>query len=103
MTDIAMRTEQGALVPDQATPGIDLEVWARQATAAAVYAERVCSTQMAPAAYRGKPAEATAAIASPSALKLARASSEELKPGIGLSMRMVTGGTDSLGPRPSAR
>jgi hypothetical protein len=50
------------VLPDQATPGIDLQVWAQQATAAAVYAERVCSTSMVPAAYRGKPAEACAAI-----------------------------------------
>lgn len=55
MTDIA--------IPDQQpTPGVDLELWARKATAAAVYAEGVCSTTMAPAAYRGKPAEAAAAI-----------------------------------------
>jgi hypothetical protein len=56
MTDIA--------IPDQpaAAAGTDLELWARQATAAAVYAERVCSTTMAPAQYRGKPAEAAAAI-----------------------------------------
>jgi hypothetical protein len=56
MTDIA--------IPDQTTPstGTDLELWARQATAAAVYAERVCSTTMAPQQYRGKPAEAAAAI-----------------------------------------
>jgi hypothetical protein len=50
------------VLPDQATPGIDLQVWAQQATAAAVYADRVCSTSMVPAAYRGKPAEACAAI-----------------------------------------
>lgn len=49
-------------IPDQQAPGIDLEVWARQAKSAAVYAEAVCSTTMAPAAYRGKPAEAAAAI-----------------------------------------
>jgi hypothetical protein len=54
MTDIAL--------PDQQSPGTDLELWARQAKSAAVYAEAVCSTTMAPAAYRGKPAEATAAI-----------------------------------------
>jgi hypothetical protein len=56
VTDIA--------IPDQTTPstGTDLELWARQATAAAVYAERVCSTTMAPQQYRGKPAEAAAAI-----------------------------------------
>lgn len=50
------------VLPDQNTPGVDLAVWAEQARSAAVYAEAVCSTQMAPAAYRGKPAEATAAI-----------------------------------------
>lgn len=62
MTDIEMR-QQGAIVPDQsAAPGTDLILWARQAEAAAMYAERVCSTTMAPAAYRGKPAEAAAAI-----------------------------------------
>jgi hypothetical protein len=55
MTDIA--------IPDQQpTPGVDLELWANQARSAAVYAEAVCSTLMAPVAYRGKPAEATAAI-----------------------------------------
>jgi hypothetical protein len=49
--------------PDDTQPtGTDLELWARQATAAAVYAERVCSTTMAPQQYRGKPAEAAAAI-----------------------------------------
>jgi hypothetical protein len=63
MTDIEIRNQQQAVVPDQAvTVGTDLELWARQATAAAIYAERVCSTTMAPAAYRGKPAEAAAAI-----------------------------------------
>jgi choline dehydrogenase-like flavoprotein len=55
MTDIVLPDQQPA-------PGVDLELWARQSTGAAVYAERVCSTSMVPAAYRGKPAEATAAI-----------------------------------------
>jgi hypothetical protein len=55
MTDIVLPDQQPA-------PGVDLELWARQATGAAVYAERVCSTSMVPTAYRGKPAEATAAI-----------------------------------------
>jgi hypothetical protein len=63
MTEIAIRNNQAAAVPDQvAAPGTDLILWARQAEAAAIYAERVCSTTMAPAAYRGKPAEAAAAI-----------------------------------------
>jgi hypothetical protein len=61
MTDIEIRNNAVA-VPDQASPGTDLILWARQAEAAAIYAERVCSTTMAPAAYRGKPAEAAAAI-----------------------------------------
>lgn len=55
-------TSEIAIPDQQPATGTDLEVWARQATAAAVYAERVCSTLMAPAAYRGKPAEACAAI-----------------------------------------
>lgn len=50
------------VLPDQQTPGVDLELWARKATSAAVYAEAVCATSMVPAAYRGKAAEATAAI-----------------------------------------
>ncbi len=54
MTDIA--------IPDQSTPGVDLAVWAEQARSAAIYAEAVCSTLMAPVAYRNKPQEATAAI-----------------------------------------
>ncbi len=62
MSDIAVR-QPAAVVPDQAAlPGTDLRMWAEQATAAAQYAEVVCSTLMAPVAYRGKPAEATAAI-----------------------------------------
>lgn len=61
MTDIELR-QQGAIVPDQPVPSFDLVAWAQQAQAAAAYAERVCATQMVPDAYRGKPAEATAAI-----------------------------------------
>jgi len=62
-TEIAIHQPTAVAVPDQAaTPGVDLEAWARQAQSAAVYAEAVCSTTMAPAAYRGKPAEAAAAI-----------------------------------------
>jgi hypothetical protein len=61
--EIAVRTSQAAAVPDQAAaPGTDLILWARQAEAAAIYAERVCSTAMVPKAYFGKPAEAAAAI-----------------------------------------
>lgn len=63
MTDIEIRNQHNAVaVPDQDVPSFDLVAWARQAEAAAIYAERVCATQMVPDAYRGKPAEATAAI-----------------------------------------
>jgi hypothetical protein len=63
MTDIAIPTAQAiAVTPDQQVPTFDLVAWAAQAEAAAIYAQRVCATQMVPAAYRGKPAEATAAI-----------------------------------------
>lgn len=58
MTDLEIH-QQGAVAP---TAGVDLRAWAEQVQSAAVYAEAVCSTTMAPAQYRGKPAEATAAI-----------------------------------------
>lgn len=61
--EIAVRSEAAALAtPDATKPGTDLRLWAEQAVAAGQYAEVVCSTAMAPAQYRGKPAEATAAI-----------------------------------------
>ncbi len=41
---------------------VQLIEWAQAADAAYLLAERLCSTQFAPAAYRGKPEEATAAI-----------------------------------------
>lgn len=64
MTEIAMRNDRTVVaIPDQQPAiGTDLEMWARQAVAAGNYAQAVCSTAMAPAQYRGKPAEATAAI-----------------------------------------
>jgi hypothetical protein len=63
MTDIEIRNQQAVAIPDQQPAiGTDLEMWARQAVAASSYAAAVCSTAMAPAQYRGKPAEATAAI-----------------------------------------
>jgi hypothetical protein len=70
MTDIEIRNQQAALVPDQTTPSIDLRVWAEQATAAAVYAEAICRTSMVPSAYKGKPEEAAAAILAGSELGL---------------------------------
>lgn len=62
MTDIEIRNQQAVAVPDQTSPGTDLILWARQAEAAAIYAETVCATTMVPKAYHGKAAEATAAI-----------------------------------------
>jgi hypothetical protein len=64
MTEIAVHQPAAAVaVPDrQPNFSTDLVFWAQQAEAAAVYAERVCNTSMVPAAYRGKPAEAAAAI-----------------------------------------
>lgn len=63
MTEIAIHQPAAAVaVTADEAPGFDLEYWARQATAAAIYAEKVCSTLAVPVAYRGKPAEATAAI-----------------------------------------
>jgi hypothetical protein len=58
--EIAVRETNVVAVPE--VPGTDLRVWAEQATAAAVYAEAICRTSMVPAAYKGKPEEATAAI-----------------------------------------
>lgn len=60
MTDIEIHQPPAVALAE--TPGVDLRVWAEQVKSAAIYAEAVCSTTMAPAAYRGKPAEATAAI-----------------------------------------
>ncbi len=60
MTEIAIRPEQGALTTADAMDR--LEKWARQAVAVRQMAESICSTSFAPAAYRGKPDEATAAI-----------------------------------------
>jgi hypothetical protein len=62
MTELEIRNQSTALVPLKETGGTDLRLWAEQATAAAVYAEAICRTSMVPAAYKGKPEEATAAI-----------------------------------------
>jgi hypothetical protein len=62
MSDIVIRNNAAVAAPDQSVPGTDLVAWARQAEAAAVYAEMVCKTTMVPAQYRNKPAEAAAAI-----------------------------------------
>src|SRR5689334_18289989 len=61
MTEIAMRTEQAVAAYE--TDSMDrLARWVDQARAVQQIAEGICSTSFAPAAYRGKPAEATAAI-----------------------------------------
>jgi hypothetical protein len=61
MTDIEIHQPSAAVaVPESRT--VDLALWAEQARSAALYAEAVCRTLMVPAQYRGKPAEATAAI-----------------------------------------
>lgn len=63
MTDIAIRHDQHLDVPTAGQPATgQLVQWAQAAVAAAQYAEAVCNTQAVPAAYRGKPQEATAAI-----------------------------------------
>lgn len=63
MTDIAIRQDQHLDVPTAGQPATgQLVQWAQAAVAAAQYAEAVCNTQAVPAAYRGKPQEATAAI-----------------------------------------
>jgi hypothetical protein len=59
-----MRTDQGAI---QAYSSNDTAMdrlgrWLQQADAVFAIAEKVCSTSFAPAAYRGKPAEAAAAM-----------------------------------------
>jgi hypothetical protein len=62
MTEIAIRNEQTAVAAYSGSSMDRLEQWARQAAAVHQVAEQICSTSFAPAAYRGKPAEATAAI-----------------------------------------
>jgi hypothetical protein len=62
MTEIAVRNEQNAVV-SYGTDSMDrLSRWVEQARAVSEIAADICATSFAPAAYRGKPAEATAAI-----------------------------------------
>jgi hypothetical protein len=62
MTDIAMRDQQAAITT-YGTDSMDrLARWVEQARAVSEIAADICATSFAPAAYRGKPAEATAAI-----------------------------------------
>jgi hypothetical protein len=61
MTEIEIHQPSTAVaVPG--SPSVDLRAWADQAAAAYTYADAVCRTQMVPAAYKGKPDEACAAI-----------------------------------------
>jgi hypothetical protein len=62
MTDIEIRQQQAAVSIYGADSMDRLSRWVEQARAVQQIAEGICSTSFAPAAYRGKPAEATAAI-----------------------------------------
>jgi hypothetical protein len=62
VTDIAMREQQTALATYSDNAMDRLGRWLQQADAVFAVAERVCSTSFAPAAYRGKPDEAAAAM-----------------------------------------
>jgi hypothetical protein len=61
MTEIEIRNEQAVELAPVDTMG-RLARWVEQAQAVSAIAADICSTSFAPAAYRGKPAEATAAI-----------------------------------------
>ncbi|WP_346536980.1 hypothetical protein [Micromonospora sp. DPT] len=61
--DIAIRADQQLDIPTGTDPATaQLVQWAQAAHAAHSLAEGICNTQVAPQAYRGKPAEAAAAI-----------------------------------------
>jgi hypothetical protein len=63
MTEIAMRNDQPTAVTAYDGGAMDrLGRWLQQADAVFAIAQRVCSTSFAPAAYRGKPDEAAAAM-----------------------------------------
>lgn len=63
MTDVAVRADQHLAVPTGTEPATaQLVQWAQAADAAGRFAEVVCNTSAVPQAYRGKPAEAAAAI-----------------------------------------
>ncbi|MEU4772940.1 hypothetical protein [Micromonospora sp. NPDC023644] len=63
MSDIAVRADQHLAVPTGTEPATaQLVQWAQAAHAAHSLAEGICNTAVAPQAYRGKPAEAAAAI-----------------------------------------
>ncbi|MDM4721134.1 hypothetical protein QTQ03_16575 [Micromonospora sp. WMMA1363] len=63
MTDVAVRQDQHLDIPTSTEPATaQLVQWAQAAEAAGQFAEAVCNTSAVPQAYRGKPAEAAAAI-----------------------------------------
>lgn len=62
MTDIELRDQQAALTTYSDTGMDRLGRWLQQADAVFAIAQKVCSTSFAPAAYRGKPDEAAAAM-----------------------------------------
>lgn len=62
LTDIAIPDQQTAVATYSDNAMDRLGRWLQQADAVFAIAERVCSTSFAPAAYRGKPEEAAAAM-----------------------------------------
>lgn len=62
MTEIEIRNQQQAVELAPVDSMGRLALWVEQAKAVSEIAADICSTSFAPAAYRGKPAEATAAI-----------------------------------------
>jgi len=62
MTDIEVRNQQAAVEAYSSDSMDRLARWVEQARAVSEIAADICATSFAPAAYRGKPAEATAAI-----------------------------------------
>jgi hypothetical protein len=62
VTEIAVPDQQTAVASYGADSTDRLSRWVEQARAVSTIAADICSTSFAPAAYRGKPAEATAAI-----------------------------------------
>jgi hypothetical protein len=63
MTDIEISSQAAGAVTSYGNDAMDrLGRWVQQADAVFALADRICSTSFAPAAYRGKPAEAAAAM-----------------------------------------
>ncbi|MCG5460819.1 hypothetical protein MED01_004245 [Micromonospora sp. MED01] len=63
MSDVAVRTDQHLDIPTGTEPATaQLVQWAQAADAAGRFAAVVCNTSAVPVAYKGKPAEAAAAI-----------------------------------------